>query len=75
MMCRWTIRGQARFALPGARPRAEHFADRPVYDYAIRSWLAGFLDHWLGLAHGAASTGKSETRGPALAARQLSAAE
>jgi GMP synthase (glutamine-hydrolysing) len=47
MMCRWTIRGQARFSLPGAKGRTEHFADRPVYDYAIRTWLAGFLDRWL----------------------------
>ena len=47
MMCRWTIRGQARFALPGAKGRAEHFADRPVYDYGVRTWLRAFLDHWL----------------------------
>jgi GMP synthase (glutamine-hydrolysing) len=47
MMCRWTIRGAARFDLPGAKSRAEHFADRPVYDYAFRSWFAQFLDLWL----------------------------
>jgi GMP synthase (glutamine-hydrolysing) len=47
MMCRWTIRGAARFALPGAKQRGEHFADRPVYDHGVRRWLAGFLDHWL----------------------------
>ncbi len=47
MMCRWTIRGAARFALPGAKGRLEHFADRPVYDYAIRQWFTGFLSHWL----------------------------
>ena len=47
MMCRWTIRGQARFELPGAKGRAAHFADRPVYDYSIRTWLSGFLHHWL----------------------------
>jgi GMP synthase (glutamine-hydrolysing) len=33
--------------LPGAKPREEHFADRPIYDPAIRTWLAAFLDRWL----------------------------
>ena len=47
MMCRWTTRGHARLELPGARSRAEHFADRPVYDGAIRAWLSDFLDRWL----------------------------
>jgi GMP synthase (glutamine-hydrolysing) len=47
MMCRWTTRGHARLEMPGARPRAEHFADRPVYDSAVRRWLGEFLDHWL----------------------------
>jgi len=48
MMCRWTVRGAHRFELPNAKPRAAHFADRPVYDYAARSWLAAFLDRWIG---------------------------
>lgn len=47
MMCRWTTRGAARMDMPGAKQRAEHFADRPVYDHGIRAWLAQFLDHWL----------------------------
>jgi GMP synthase (glutamine-hydrolysing) len=47
MMCRWTIRGHERMSLPHAKPRAAHFADRPVYDYAIRNWLSGFVDCWL----------------------------
>jgi len=47
MMCRWTTRGAARMELPGAKPRHEHFADRPAYDHGIRAWLSGFLDHWL----------------------------
>jgi GMP synthase (glutamine-hydrolysing) len=47
MMCRWTTRGHARLELPGARPRAAHFADRPVHDLAIRTWLAEFLDRWV----------------------------
>jgi GMP synthase (glutamine-hydrolysing) len=47
MMCRWTTRGHARMELPGAKQRAAHFAERPVYDLAIRTWLATFLDRWL----------------------------
>jgi GMP synthase (glutamine-hydrolysing) len=51
MACRWTVRGQARLSLPGAKPRPAHFADRAAYDYSVRTWLTGFLDQWL--AHGA----------------------
>ena len=47
MMCRWTTRGHARMALPGAKPRAEHFSERAVHDPAAQAWLAGFLDCWL----------------------------
>jgi GMP synthase (glutamine-hydrolysing) len=47
MMCRWTTRGHERMSLPGAKSRAEHFADRAVHDLAARAWLAAFLDHWL----------------------------
>jgi GMP synthase (glutamine-hydrolysing) len=47
MMCRWTTRGHERTLLPGAKRRAEHFADRPVYDPAVRRWLAEFLDRWI----------------------------
>jgi len=47
MMCRWTTRGHDRMAAPGAKVRAEHFADRAVYDPAVREWLAAFLDLWL----------------------------
>lgn len=46
MMCRWTIRGHARMELPGARGPADHFADRVVYDPAVRAWLGNFLDGW-----------------------------
>ncbi len=46
MMCRWTTQGHERLALPGAKPRHEHFVDRPVYDLAIRTWLREFLDRW-----------------------------
>lgn len=47
MMCRWTVRGHARLSLPGAKSRSEHFADRAVYDYAVRNWLTDFLECWL----------------------------
>jgi GMP synthase (glutamine-hydrolysing) len=49
-MCRWTTRGHERMQLPGAKSRAEHFADRAVHDLAARAWLASFLDHWLNCA-------------------------
>jgi GMP synthase (glutamine-hydrolysing) len=48
MMCRWTVRGAARLELPNARPREQHFFDRAAYDYPVRQWLTGFLDHWTG---------------------------
>ena len=47
MMCRWTTRGSDRMQMPGAKPRAMHFADRPLYDPAIRAWLSTFLDRWI----------------------------
>ena len=52
MMCRWTTRGHSRMELPGAKPREEHFADRPAYDPAIRTWLGAFLERWLKLQVG-----------------------
>jgi len=48
MMCLWTVRGQHRMTLPNAKPRADHFADRAVHDFAARAWLASFIDHWIG---------------------------
>ena len=47
MMHCWTMRGDARLELPGARPRHHHFADRAVHDVAERAWLKAFLDRWL----------------------------
>jgi len=47
MMHRWTTRGQERLALPGAKPRAAHFADREVYDFSARAWLSLFLERWI----------------------------
>jgi GMP synthase (glutamine-hydrolysing) len=49
MMCRWIMTGQSRLATPGARCSEQHFADRPVYDFAIRTWLTDFLDCWCAL--------------------------
>jgi GMP synthase (glutamine-hydrolysing) len=48
MMCRWTTRGHARMELPNAQPRAAHFEGRAAHDFAIRAWLAAFLDRWAG---------------------------
>lgn len=47
MMHRWTVRGAERLALPGARPREEHFAERHVHDTANADWLGRLLDRWL----------------------------
>jgi GMP synthase (glutamine-hydrolysing) len=55
-ICRWTTRGHERMQLPGAKPRAAHFADRAVHDLADREWLTAFLDHWLGQAGRAEGT-------------------
>jgi GMP synthase (glutamine-hydrolysing) len=48
MMHRWTTRGHHRLEMPGAKPRAAHFADREVYDYGARAWLGLFLARWIG---------------------------
>jgi GMP synthase (glutamine-hydrolysing) len=47
MMCRWTIRGQHRMELPGAKQRVAHFEDRFVFDYSMQNWLSHFIDTWL----------------------------
>ena len=47
MMHRWTTRGCERLALPGARERHHHFADRAVHDVTERVWLRQFLNSWL----------------------------
>lgn len=59
MMCRWTTRGHARMEMPGAKQRAAHFAERPVYDLAIRTWLMTFLAAWLKLDAAAATTAEA----------------
>ena len=50
MMHKWTTHGHERLAMPGAKPRHTHFADRAVYDYSARSWLKVFLERWFGRA-------------------------
>jgi GMP synthase (glutamine-hydrolysing) len=55
MMCRWLMRGQARLTMPGAKSSEQHFADRLVYDFAIRRWLIDFLDRWCAFNQDAAS--------------------
>jgi GMP synthase (glutamine-hydrolysing) len=52
MVHRWTTIGHERLKLPGAQPRPVHFADRLLYDAAVREWLDRFLDHWIGRADG-----------------------
>jgi GMP synthase (glutamine-hydrolysing) len=47
MMHKWTTRGHERMAMPGARPRHTHFADRAVYDFSARAWLGAFLERWI----------------------------
>jgi GMP synthase (glutamine-hydrolysing) len=47
MMHKWTTRGYLRLELPGAKPRAAHFADREVYDFSARAWLTRFLERWI----------------------------
>ena len=48
MMHRWTVKGAYRMNLPGAQNKAQHIAQRPVYDPAIKQWLCDFLDIWIG---------------------------
>ena len=48
MMYRWLVRGAHRMELPGAKQRHEHVFDRAVHDFALKNWLALFIDHWIG---------------------------
>jgi len=47
MMHKWTVRGAARFQMPGAQNRNEHFNGRARYDAPLKAWLYQFLDFWL----------------------------
>jgi len=46
-MCRWTTRGHERMAMPNAKPRETHFADKLQHDPACRAWFSEFIDQWL----------------------------
>jgi GMP synthase (glutamine-hydrolysing) len=46
-MHKWTTVGHSRLEMPGAKPRAAHFADRAVYDHSARAWLSVFLERWI----------------------------
>ncbi len=48
MMHRWTVKGAYRMQSPGAQNKAQHIAQRPIYDPAIKQWLCDFLDIWIG---------------------------
>jgi GMP synthase (glutamine-hydrolysing) len=47
MMCRWTIGGHEKLCAPGAQDRATQIAGRYQHDFAVKTWLDGFLDLWL----------------------------
>jgi GMP synthase (glutamine-hydrolysing) len=48
MMYRWLVRGAHRMDLPGTKQRADHVADRAVYDFIARNWLSAFVERWIG---------------------------
>ena len=39
MMCKWTVKGAAKFALPGAQGRDAHLAGRLRHDAALLAWM------------------------------------
>lgn len=47
MMCRWTVRGHERLALPGAQDRTRQIEGRFTHDPSVARWLDAFLDTWL----------------------------
>ncbi len=49
MMCRWTSKGAAKLAQPGAQPSDAHFDGWYRHDPAVCHWLERFLDAWLDL--------------------------
>ena len=48
MVHRWTARASVMTRSAGARAVPTHFSDRFAYDAAVRAWLDGFLDLWIG---------------------------
>ncbi len=61
MACRWTVRGAARMALPGAKQRPDHMTGWFRHDPPIRAWLDTFLDTWLALDQRGVSVSEKET--------------
>ena len=55
MMCRWTVKGAARFALPGAQGRDAHMAGRLRHDAPLLAWLGDVLA--LKFGHGVCAAG------------------
>ncbi len=47
MMCRWTLSGADRMAMPGARPRHRHLEGWFRHDRAVARWSGAFLKNWL----------------------------
>ena len=47
MMCRWTTKGHARLALPGAQPRQRHLDGWRRHDAPVAQWSRALLRQWL----------------------------
>jgi GMP synthase (glutamine-hydrolysing) len=47
MICRWTVRGAARLALPNAAPPHSHKEDWFLHDAVVARWTGAFLAAWL----------------------------
>ncbi|MDR3461801.1 MAG: glutamine amidotransferase [Beijerinckiaceae bacterium] len=47
MMCKWTVKGEARLGLPGAMPREMHLKGWYLHDAAVAQWLKAFLRAWV----------------------------
>ncbi|MDD9909119.1 MAG: glutamine amidotransferase [Ahrensia sp.] len=50
MVYKWTVKGAERMNLPGAQQRKQHLDGRMAYDPAVRTFLDGFLNIWIGTA-------------------------
>ncbi len=47
MMCKWTIQGSERTALPNAHPRHRHLEGWFMHDGAVARWSDAFLKSWI----------------------------
>jgi GMP synthase (glutamine-hydrolysing) len=63
MMCRWTLTGAERMAMPGARPRYRHIEGWFRHDRAVAQWSAAFLRTWLDGANARALVHRVESPG------------